>query len=53
MASKITDMVLAGITAVGSLIASIFLSPPKYVWGVSGLVIASAAFGLILKSRWV
>lgn len=53
MASKITDTVLAAITAAGSLVASIFLSPPKYVWGISGLVIASAALGLILKSRWI
>ena len=53
MADKLTNKVLSGIAAAGSLVASIFLSPPKYVWGVSGLVIAASAFGLILKHHWV
>ena len=53
MADKLTDKVLSGIIAAGSLVASVFLAPPKFVWGVSGLVIASSAFGLILKHHWV
>jgi hypothetical protein len=53
MASRIADSVLAGITAAGSLIASIFLSPPKFVWGACGLVIAASAVGLFLRNRWV
>jgi hypothetical protein len=53
MASKITDSILAGISAIGGLVASIFLSPPKYVWGISGLIMAAAGLGLIMKNRWV
>ena len=53
MASRITDTILAGVTAVGSLVASIFLTPPKYVWGVCGLVVAAAGGGMILRNRWV
>ena len=53
MASRITDTILAGVTAVGSLVASIFLTPPKYVWGVCGLVVAAAGVGMILRNRWV
>ncbi len=48
MAHHITDKILGLAGAAGSLIASIFLSPPKYVWGVSGLVIAATSFGLYL-----
>jgi len=53
MASKVADKILGGLTAVGSLVASIFLSPPKYVWGISGLVIAATSLGIILKNHWV
>jgi hypothetical protein len=53
MASRIADSVLAGITAAGSLIASIFLSPPKFVWGACGLVIAACGVGLFLRNRWI
>jgi hypothetical protein len=37
----------------GSLISTIFLSPPKYVWGVSGLVISLASLALFMKNRWI
>ena len=50
---KLTDKVLSGIIAGGSLVASIFLAPPKYVWVASGLVVAAAAAGLIIKHHWV
>jgi len=53
MADKLTDKVLSGIVAAGTLVASVFLTPPKYVWGVSGLVIAASGLGLILKHHWV
>jgi hypothetical protein len=53
MTHQITDKVLALAGAAGSLVASIFLSPPKYVWGVSGLVIAATSLGLFLQNRWV
>ena len=53
MASRISDLILAAIGTAGSLVASVFLSPPKFVWGISGLIIAAAGFGLILRNRWV
>ncbi len=53
MADKISTKLLGAIGAAGSLVASIFLSPPKYVWGVSGLVIAAASLGVLLKQHWV
>jgi regulator of protease activity HflC (stomatin/prohibitin superfamily) len=53
MADKIANKILGGITAAGSLVASIFLSPPKYVWGISGLVVAASSLGLIIKNHWV
>lgn len=53
MADQIANKVLGAITAAGSLVASIFLSPPRYVWGISGLVIAASSLGLILKHNWV
>lgn len=53
MAEKLSEKVLSGIVAAGSFVASIFLSPPKYVWGVSGLVVAATGLGLILKHHWV
>ncbi len=53
MADKISNKVLSGIVAAGSLVASAFLTPPKYVWGVSGLIVAAAGLGLIAKSQWV
>jgi hypothetical protein len=53
MAHQIADKILGLVGAAGSLVASVFLSPPKYVWGVSGLVIAATSLGLILQNRWV
>jgi hypothetical protein len=38
---------------VGSLLSTIFLSPPRYVWGCCGLVITAASIGLYLRSRFV
>jgi hypothetical protein len=29
------------------------LAPPKYVWGLSGLVVAAASLGVVLKHHWV
>lgn len=53
MADKISGKVLGALGTIGSLVASIFLSPPKYVWGVSGLVIAAASLGVLLRQQWV
>lgn len=53
MAEKISGKLLSAIGAAGSLVASIFLTPPKYVWGVSGLVIAAASLGVLLRQQWV
>lgn len=49
----LSDKMLAVYGFAGSLLSSIFLSPPRYVWGISGLIIVSASFGLFLKNRWV
>jgi hypothetical protein len=53
MPINLTDKMLAVYGFAGSLISSVFLSPPKYVWGISGLVITAASFGLFMKNRWV
>jgi hypothetical protein len=53
MAHQISSKVLGAIGTVGSLVASIFLSPPQYVWGISGLVVAAASLGLVLRQQWV
>jgi len=53
MAQHISDKILGLAGAAGSLVASIFLSPPKFVWGLSGLVVATTSLGIFLKNRWV
>lgn len=53
MADKISITVLSAVGAAGTLIASVFLSPSKLKWGVSGLVVAAASFGILLKHQWV
>lgn len=53
MADKISNTILSAVGAAGTLVASVFLSPPKYIWGVSGLIVAAASLGIILKHHWV
>jgi hypothetical protein len=50
---NLSDKFLAVYGFAGSLLSTIFLSPPRYVWGLSGLLVASASFGLLLKNRWI
>lgn len=49
----ISDKFLAVYGFAGSLVSTVFLSPPKYVWGLCGLVVAGASFGLFLSQRFV
>lgn len=50
---NLSDKMLALYGFAGSLLSGIFLSPPRYVWGVSGLLVTVASFGLFLRNRWV
>ena len=49
----ISDKFLALYGFAGSLISTVFLSPPKYVWGLCGLVVAGASLGLYLSQRFI
>ena len=53
MADKLSTKVLTAIGAGGTLTAALFLTPQKYVWGVSSLILAAAGLGVLLKSQWV
>jgi len=53
MADQISTKVLTAIGAGGTLTAALFLTPQKYVWGVSSLILAAAGLGVLLKSQWV
>jgi flotillin len=35
------------------MLSAAFLTPPRYVWGVCGLVISAASLGLFVRSRFV
>lgn len=50
---NLSDKFLAIYGFAGSLLSTVFLSPPRYVWGISGLVTAAASFGLFLKNRFI
>lgn len=47
------DKFLAIYGFAGSLVSTIFLSPPRYVWGIAGLFVAGGSFGLYLQNRFV
>lgn len=47
MAAAITKKTLGAIGAAGSLVASLFLSTPRYAYGLTGLLAASGAIGLL------
>lgn len=36
-----------------NIIDTVFLSPPRYVWGIPGLALLAGSIGLYLKNRWV
>ena len=44
---------MGAFTTAGGLLASIFLAPPQFVWGLCGLIIIAACLGLVLKRQWV
>jgi hypothetical protein len=50
---NISDKILAVYGFGGSLVSTIFLSPPRYVWGITGLFVAGASAGLFMRNRWV
>ena len=37
----------------GSLLSTVFLSPPKFVWGLCGLVVAGSSLAVFLNSRFI
>lgn len=45
---KITDKLLNTIGTSGALVAAFFLSTPRYIYGMTGLVASAAALGLYL-----
>lgn len=52
-ANILQDKFLAIYGFAGSLVSTIFLSPPRYVWGIAGLFVAGGSFGLFLHNRFV
>lgn len=52
-ANILQDKFLALYGFAGSLISTVFLSPPRYVWGIAGLLITGGSFGLYLHNRFV
>ena len=50
---NLSDKFLALYGFAGSLVSTIFLSPPRYVWGICGLFIAGGSLGLYMKNRFV
>jgi len=50
---NISDKFLALYGFAGSLVSTIFLSPPRYIWGVCGLFVAGGSLAIYLQSRFV
>ena len=50
---NIGDKIDAATSFVGKAFHTVFLSPPKYVWGVAGLAVAAASTAVFLQNRWV
>lgn len=48
----LTTQSLSAITAGGTLIGAFFLSTPKYVYGVTGLVAAAISFGYLATKQF-
>ena len=53
IAQFLTDKFLAIYGFAGSLASAFFLSPPKFVWGLCGLVVAGASLGVFLNKRFI
>ncbi len=52
-ANILQDKFLAIYGFAGSLVSTIFLSPPRYVWGIAGLFVAGGSLGLYMHNRFV
>lgn len=50
---NLSDKLLAAYGFAGGLVSTIFLSPPRYVWGIAGLFVTAGSVGLFMKNRWV
>lgn len=50
---NLSDKFLALYGFAGSLVSTVFLSPPRYVWGICGLFVAAGSFGLFMQRRFV
>lgn len=50
---NLSDKFLAIYGFAGSLLSTIFLSPPRFVWGICGLFVAGGSFGLFMKNRFI
>ena len=44
---------LGAFSTAGALLASVFLAPPQFVWGLCGLVIIAACLAVVMKKQWV
>lgn len=49
----LSEKLLALYGFAGSLVSAVFLSPPRYVWGIAGLFVAAGSAGLYLHNRFV
>lgn len=50
---NLSDKFLAIYGFAGSLLSTIFLSPPRFVWGICGLFVAGGSLGMLLKNRFI
>ena len=49
----LTEKLLALYGFAGTLVSAVFLSPPRYIWGIAGLFVAAGSAGLYLHNRFV
>ena len=50
---NLSDKFLAIYGFAGSLLSTVFLSPPRYVWGICGLFVAGGSLALFMQRRFV
>ena len=50
---NLEDKFLAIYGFAGSLVTTVFLSPPRFVWGIGGLFVTLGSVALFMKNRWV
>ena len=49
----ISGKIEAATSFVGKAFTTVFLSPPRYVWGLAGLSISAASLAMYVQNRWV